>query len=238
MRLRKVILAVTALMLVSLGALASWAEFGQRTPAKSSLPSTTVVIQNEELTGASARSSSSYLPGAFDPTRSDLTISELSDFSDFPVYTAGRQIGPYLLTAILREHRKIEEPVGFDPVIVDSLSLVYGDCVPSSDAGCAPPLVIQIWPDCQRPLARARARTDTGGVVLKRGVPTVELGDRTEMATGNETIVVFGEPELRAQAINQLRPANGAARESSKANDTVTLPAPVRGVLEPGAACT
>lgn len=202
--------------------------------------STTVI--GGSTTATTDQATTVYLPGGFDKTRSDLTVDELSSFADFPVYSAGKQVGPYLLTAILREDRKVEEPTGFAPVAVNRLSLIYGDCVPSGETGCAPPVEIQIWPNCERPLAWAKALVntkalgETGDSAPKRGVPAVELPNRTELSTGDETIVVFGEPKLQAQAVSQLKPASNGVNDTSKSS--VTLPAPVPGALEPHSSCT
>jgi hypothetical protein len=245
MRHRRYVYALGLAVAASSAALVNWVDVGQGTLANLlSEPPTTVASQSSESPVTQDQPSAGYLPGGFGTTHTDLKISDLSSFSDFPVYSAGKQVGPYLLTAILREHRKIEEPAGFAPVEIDNISLIYGDCVVSGDGGCAPPLVIQIWPNCQRPLAWAKALVNTralgdiGSYTRERGAPAVELPDRTELATLDETIVVFGESKLRAQAISQLRPVNSKASDLSKSVDPVNLPALLPGALEPHASCT
>lgn len=236
-RKRQTLLVLVPLFAVAaFGALVSWVEPGQGNNGVPPLPASTVTV-NETGGQDSGDSAPLYLPGGFKPAHSDLTVNDLSTFSNFAVYWPGRRVGPYALTAILREHRTIEEPEGFDPVTVDRLSLIYGDCVVSGDVGCSPPLEIQIWPSCQRPLAQAKALGGRAVSSEELGVPTVELANRTEIATEEETVVVFGAPDLRDQAITQLHPANERARQAVLAKNDGTLPAPASGVLVAGKSC-
>lgn len=94
-------------------------------------------------------------------------------------------------------------------------SVVYGDCQAQSEQGCAPPLEIQSWPQCERNLASyGDSPTDeqlNAHEAVRLGaapnIPTqsFEDGTRIELYTGQTTIVVFADdPSLAQQAADAL----------------------------------
>jgi hypothetical protein len=110
----------------------------------------------------------------------------------FPLYSAGERVDELPLAAVLRRDDTSRY-----------VSFVYGDCVASSDAGCAPPAEIQVWPACRRNLALYEGAESGGGPVERltlRGVPAAlfDDGTRLELETDRSTIVVFAGTRGRA----------------------------------------
>lgn len=100
-----------------------------------------------------------------------------------------------------------------------SRSVIYGDCEPGADTGCAPPLEVQSWSICRRhPLEIDVIPTSMRRV---RGVPVISYGDGVEVLTGTTTAVVFAnERRMLSPAIDALRPTNEPRTSSAD------LPAP------------
>ena len=138
---------------------------------------------------------------------------------------AGEAVDGLPLTAVLR---------GGDPGYV---SFVYGDCEASDDAGCAPPVEVQVWPACRRHLGLYERGPPLGPSVERvavRGVPAAFLDDSTrlELQTGRSTVVVFAGSRGRAlRVVAALRSADGSIPAG------VALPAPEQGALEGSGPC-
>lgn len=141
-----------------------------------------------------------------------------------PIFFAGERTEGVPLEAVLRRSDSAEY-----------VSFVYGDCVPESDAGCAPPIEIQVWPACRRHLALYEARYGPHlDRVSVRGVPAAVLdgGTRLELQTGRSTIVVFADSRQRLSRIaKDLRSLD--ARTASG----VPLPPPAPGAVDGQLAC-
>ncbi|MGH3031467.1 MAG: hypothetical protein ACRDNE_12045 [Gaiellaceae bacterium] len=113
------------------------------------------------------------------------------------------------------------------------MTFIYGDCEAESDAGCAPPLQVQVWRACERNLP-SYSRTPAGDPlphekVRVRGVPAAffEGGGRLELYTGDVSVVLFGEGR------DQLLRAAGALRGANvEIASEVDLPPPADGALE------
>ena len=136
----------------------------------------------------------------------------------FPLYSAGERFDDLPLVALLRRHDTAEY-----------VSFVYGDCKPTSDTGCAPPVEIQVWPACRRNLALYEHRPANAAPVERitvRGVPAAlfDDGTRLELETDLSTVVVFAHTRARTLRI---------AEALRSLDDSVTpgrpLPKPVRG---------
>ena len=141
-----------------------------------------------------------------------------------PALFAGDSVDELPLTAVLRSG---------DPGYV---SFVYGDCEASDDAGCAPPVEVQVWPACRRHLGLYErgppAPPVEHGVV--RGVPAAFLDDgtRIELQTAMATVVVFAGSRGRALRVAAaLRAVDGSTLPG------VALPAPGQGALDGSAPC-
>jgi hypothetical protein len=117
------------------------------------------------------------------------------------------------------------------------VSFVYGDCDASDDAGCAPPVEVQVWPACRRHLGLYERGPPQGPAVehvAVRGVPAAILDDgaRLELQTGRSTVVVFAGSRGRAARVAAaLRSTDGSIPAG------VPLPAPDRAALDGGAPC-
>jgi hypothetical protein len=141
-----------------------------------------------------------------------------------PIFFAGDRTEGIQLQSVLRRSDSAEY-----------VSFVYGDCVPDNDAGCAPPIEIQVWPACRRHLALYDSSygPDLDRVTV-RGVPAAVLdgGTRLELQTGRSTIVIFADSRQRLTRIaKDLR-----ALDVGTASD-VPLPAPAPGAVEGQLAC-
>lgn len=115
---------------------------------------------------------------------------------------------------------------------------IYGTCKATSDAGCAPPLAVQVWPACERSPAdytfgdpENESTLEPTDVTTLRGVPARFYGEgRLELSTGDVTVVLFGDSkQLVVEAAGQLRSENGAA---NRVTPDQALPAPSRGAQE------
>ena len=142
-----------------------------------------------------------------------------------PLLFAGESVDELPLTRVLR---------GGDAGYV---SFVYGDCEATDDAGCAPPMEVQVWPACRRHLGLYEQGPPFGPAVERaavRGVPAAFLDDgtRLELQTGRSTVVVFAGSRGRALRIAAaLRSADGSIPGG------VALPVPDQGALEGSAPC-
>jgi hypothetical protein len=115
------------------------------------------------------------------------------------------------------------------------VSFVYGDCVPQSGAGCAPPIEIQVWPACRRHLGLYESShgPDLDRVTV-RGVPAAVLdgGTRLELQTGRSTIVVFADSCQRLSRI-----AKDLRSVDSRIASGAPLPPPAPGAVDGQLAC-
>jgi hypothetical protein len=108
---------------------------------------------------------------------------------NFSAYYLGDAFQRHALTKTLRVCNK---PHPWEPVRGNYISYIYGDCVPGSDSGCAPPVEVQSAPACERrPSRRIRRRARRHQF---RGVPVVQFPgeSRLELFTGDATVVIFG----------------------------------------------
>jgi hypothetical protein len=166
-----------------------------------------------------------------DADHSDLTIQGAAAFPDFPLYAVGQSFEGHPLTGMTR---RLEARVAPDPVRANFVGFRYGDCTPTSDAGCPAPLEIQVWPACERNLS-SYSLTPEGAplpheLMQVRGVPAAlfEGGQRLELYTGSVSVVMFGsgkEQLLRAAAA--LESVNGA-----RVPPGAVLPAPAAGATK------
>ncbi len=129
-----------------------------------------------------------------EPT-SSITLEQARAFDEFPLYSAGERVDGLPLAAILWR----DDTASY-------VSLVYGDCTPGDDAGCAPPAEIQVWPACRRNLALYDVVHPAAPVVERttiREVPAAFLDDgtRLEIQTGSSTVVIFADSRTRALRI-------------------------------------
>jgi hypothetical protein len=141
-----------------------------------------------------------------------------------PIFFAGDRTEGIPLETVLRRSDSAEY-----------VSFVYGDCVPEGDAGCAPPIEIQVWPACRRYLALYDSSygPDLDRVTV-RGVPAAVLdgGTRLELQTGRSTIVVFADSSQRLSRI-----AKSLRSLDARTAPGVPLPPPAPGAADGQLAC-
>ena len=151
---------------------------------------------------------------------------EGSNDVNFSAFYLGDSFSGHALTKTLRVCNK---PYPGEGVRGNYISYIYGDCVPGSDSGCAPPVEVQSAPACERkPSRRTRRRARRHKV---RGVPAVQLRgeSRIELFTGDATILIFGRtPAEVRRAARALKSIPGSP-VSVPAH--VRLPKPLRGAL-------
>jgi hypothetical protein len=159
------------------------------------------------------------------PAQHGFGLQDALAFTEFPLFDAGERVDGLPLTAVLRRDDT-----------ADFVSFVYGDCTAADDAGCPPPLEIQVWPACLRNLHlydSANAEAPMPEPTTVRGVPSAffEDGLRLELQASRSTIVVFGNSRERV-----LRAA-GALREVGTPAPGTRLPAPVPGAVDGALSC-
>ncbi len=153
--------------------------------------------------------------------KGNFSLAAARAFSDFPVYYAGDSFEELPLVAVQRDVTGFSNDVGF----------IYGTCQPTYDAGCAPPLVIQVWPACIRNPALYAAAGSMGipsEPATVRGVPSAyfEDGERLEIQTGVSTIAIFGSDKAEV-----TRAAEALKGVNLDAGATEELPQPAPGAL-------
>jgi hypothetical protein len=158
-------------------------------------------------------------------SRPDFGMRDALAFAEFPLFDAGDRVDGLPLTAVLRREDT-----------ADYVSFVYGDCTPSDDQGCSPPVEVQVWPACRRNLRlydSAQPGTPVPQPTTVRGVPAAFLEDglRLELHASRSTVVVFGDSQARV-----LRVA-AALREVGKPGAGGALPSPESGAVEGALRC-
>ena len=151
-----------------------------------------VLVGSRPAGGAGVASSSSF------------SLEQALAFDAFPLYFAGARVDGLPLTAVLRR----DDTASF-------VSFVYGDCKAASDAGCAPPAEVQVWPACRRSpaLYDGAAGSPAPEWVVTRGVRGAffDRGTRLELQTGRSLVVVFARSRERALRIAaELRALDGS----------------------------
>jgi hypothetical protein len=173
----------------------------------------------------------------FDAVHSDLSIDGAAAFPDFALYSAGQSFEGLPLTGMTR---RLEARVAPDPARANFVGFRYGDCTPTSDAGCPAPLEIQVWPACERNLS-TYSLTPLGDPLphedaTVRGVPAAffEDGQRLEVYTGSVSVVLFGRGKAQLlRAADALRAVNA----QSGARTGERLPASAAGALAGKVSC-
>lgn len=124
----------------------------------------------------------------------NFTLENARTFDEFPLYYAGEEVDGLPLTAVLARADGARY-----------VSFVYGDCTPSTDAGCAPPAEIQVWPASARGLGSYDPAAPASPPITPtrlRGVSAAFVGEtQLELYPPRVTVVVFAEDRQRAVAI-------------------------------------
>jgi hypothetical protein len=118
---------------------------------------------------------------------------------------------------------------------VNYVSFIYGDCVASSDMGCAPPFEVQSAPACERNLSQYRRGSYR--LLKVRGVPAATFGGdaQLEIYTGDATVAIFGPSRSRVLIASEALMSVPGSGTSIPAR--VDLPKPARGALQGKLAC-
>ena len=166
------------------------------------------------------------------PPRGTFSVEEAKEFRPFPVYYLGSSYEGLPLVATLREKGR---PVPGEPIAANTVAFVYGDCEPTGDAGCAPPLVVETWPACRRnPSVYTLTPYSPYPVDEKRkvrGVPAFfyDGHGRLELSTGRVTVVLHSDGDRARGRKFLLRAA--LALEPVNAPASRRLPPPAPGAL-------
>lgn len=155
----------------------------------------------------------------------DFGLTDAARFTEFPLFNAGDRVDGLPLVAVLRREDT-----------ADYVSFVYGDCVAADDAGCAPPVEVQVWHACRRNLGLYDSGATGAPVperVTVRGVPAAFLEDglRLELQSARSTIVVFGDSRQRVTRVV------AALRRVGEPASLDPLPAPAPGAVEGTLTC-
>jgi hypothetical protein len=167
--------------------------------------------------------------------RSAAATASVAGFDGFPLYAVGDVFEDLPLSAVVKRD---DPPTPGERVRASYVAFIYGDCVAQGEAGCPPPIEIQVWPACERTIADY-SLTPAGDplpheATFVRGVPAAFFEDhlRLELYTANVTIVVFGLDAAQVRrAASALRAVNALAGRGRM------LPPPVAGALEGRLSC-
>jgi hypothetical protein len=180
--------------------------------------------------------------------QSTFTLREAKDITGLAVYYAGDSVDGLSLSTVLRDsvpkeapsdayvRERVLHPQQHNPrLYTHSVSFIYGSCRPSGDAGCAPPVEVQIWPACARSLSLySGVGAPTPEPAVVRGAPAAffEGGHRLEIQTGTSTVVIFGDTHDRV-----IRIADALRGVNVPVQAHVPLPPPAAGAVEGRASC-
>jgi hypothetical protein len=154
---------------------------------------------------------------------SEYDLQTIQSFEDFPLFFAGESLDGIPLTSI----DSLGSP-GNGPFV----SFVYGDCHTVGEGGCPYPLEIQVWPSCERNLAKFRANdnplANESEELTIRGAPALAIagGVILNVYVGDVTVAIFGSPDRTKLAAQALRSVDGAIWADE------TLPAASSAALE------
>jgi hypothetical protein len=117
--------------------------------------------------------------------RGNTSLAAARAFRAYPLYFAGESVVGLELEAIMRVDRT-------SPAPHTEFSFIYGACRSIGGQGCAPPLVILLWPACYRYETRYSIPPRERTVV--RGVPARASREfrRLELYPARTTIIING----------------------------------------------
>jgi hypothetical protein len=100
---------------------------------------------------------------------------------------------------------------------VDGGLIVYGDCEPQSDTGCAPPLELQHWRVADRHPSQFTTTPGTPAPCVRgrlngRLVVAFPTSGGLEVYLGETVVVIFAEWERMLRAARALQPLSKSAR--------------------------
>lgn len=155
-----------------------------------------------------------FLSGTLDAS----AVAAAQSFAEFPLVWLGEEFEGYKLTAFVhRKHHIPKEETRYHSDFIDnSVSLVYGSCVPERTSGldapsCVPPLVITITAPGIVPGPRDVAEEAAGPMSSIRGLTVRELSGSPVLWTDSGvTIFVNSNDDVRGRALESLRMANAA----------------------------
>ncbi len=155
--------------------------------------------------------------------RSTFTREEAKRFSDFPLYDVGDSFQGWPLVAVLR--RKDSGRFTGEAIRPNYVSFIYGDCLASDEAGCAPPLEVQVSPACLYTPADVALPADERLSVRGAASTLFENGTKLALVAGRSTVTIYGrDREMVIAAAGRLRGVNVPV----KATDTLPAPASAR----------
>jgi hypothetical protein len=135
----------------------------------------------------------------------NITLAQARAFDEFPLVWAGESVAGLPLTAVLRRNDEARY-----------VSFVYGDCTPTSDGGCSPPVEVQVWPASARGLGSYGS--GAGAPVLEptsaRGVAAGFVGEaQLELYGKRSTVVVFSDSRERSLEVASVLRCLSAVRQ-------------------------
>ncbi len=159
-------------------------------------------------------------PPSWDRPATVMTPDEVTTFSEFPLFSAGDAADGHPLDDVIRTRNT---PAPGIPQGTNFVGFMYGTCT-TRDHGCSPPVQIQVWPRCLRPLARYRSQRGYEPQTI-RGAEAAFVGTdgQLEIEVGDATVVIWAPTKASALTVAaQLRGVSDAVRDISP---TSRLPA-------------
>lgn len=173
---------------------------------------------------------------------SALACTEATEPANFRLYSLGASFEGLPLTTVIRrcDNAPPAELVGLDGR-ANYVSFIYGDCQPppGGDAGCAPPLEVQVWPACERSVADYPADLRPS-LTQRRGVPSAAIADRIELYADSTVVIFANDRGLADRAVSGVQPTPGneaPATTPPELEQTETLPSPPPGAVSGKLGC-
>lgn len=128
-------------------------------------------------------------PGSALASQTEWTIEDARAFTEFDLYWLGEDFMGHRLRGIYRTVYNPPPPIP-DEVVTDSVSFIYGECIPveAEERSCAIPLAIHVNNYCTRQLSDIVLMSGEE-MVLERGVPAKIKSDGGAILwTGNAAV--------------------------------------------------
>jgi hypothetical protein len=135
-------------------------------------------------------------------------VTSVREFGEFPLVWLGEEHAGYYLTNVMR---RIDDDPTHPLGGRNSLSLVYGSCIPVDEErpSCVPPFTVIVWAPGSAPRPDQVEPTAAGPMRDVRGLEARDVSTGTMLWTdGGITITVHSNVDMRAELLDALELAN------------------------------
>jgi len=143
-----------------------------------------------------------------------VTRDEAAQFDGYPLLWLGESFEGLPLTDIVRAISS-DDPNYSTPTGQDAFYFIYGDCTPSADGGCAPPLQVLVTPRCFNPPEAYNYLKSGTTPVRGQGQLKTDIPGGPVLWTGGIAVSIYTSPERLDRVVAALEPINAAAMGSA-----------------------